>query len=117
MEEKLKEYGLEIHYNDAENADPVDFNIADKEDNVATVWGQTLDDVEYECNHPHECIEFGDKDEQGECLLCGNYCDWHYEEDDEGHKIPEPHEWYFDRNVGGMIKQYLKELKDKWLAE
>lgn len=113
MLEELKEYGLKLHENDSPDSYEVDFNIEDDEDNVSWVWGYGLNDVEFECNHPYQCIEFGDGEEQGECLLCGSYCDYHYEEDDEGHKVPEPHEWYPRRDVGGLIGEYLKELKGK----
>lgn len=116
VSEQLKEYGLAIRESDDPDRYEVDFNIEDGEDNVAWVWGHGLSkyedlEPEFECNHPYQCIDFGDGEEQGECLLCGSYCDYHYEEDDEGHKVPEPHEWYPRRNVGGLIGKYLKELE------
>ena len=112
MEEELKEYGLKVLWNDSQDSQQIDFSIADGEDNVCWVWGD-IRDVDWECNHPYECIDFGDKTEQGECMLCGSYCDFHFVEDDEGHKIPEPHEWYSRRDVGGIIERYLKELQAK----
>lgn len=130
MEEKLKKYGLKVHWNESDNPDkePIDFSIEDDEDNVAWVWGsEPFNDVQFECNHPYECTEFGDETEQGECLLCGATCDWHYEEeweddghDDEGncvgHKVQEPviTEWYHPKKIGGMIGDYLKELQERW---
>lgn len=113
MEEKLEEYGLNIRWSDSPNRELIDFSIEDTQDNIAWVWGKTLDDVEVECNHPYQCIEFGDIEEQGVCLLCGSYCDWHYEEDDEGNKVPEAHEWYPRRNVGGLIEEYLRESEER----
>lgn len=112
MEDKLKEYGLNLRESDNPDRYEVDFNIEDDEDNVAWVWGYGLNDVEFECNHPYQCIDFGDGEEQCECLLCGSFGDYHYEEDDEGHKVPEPHEWYPRRNVSGLIKEYIEEQKN-----
>lgn len=113
MLDELKDYGLTFVENDDESRERVDFIIKEGNDGVAAVWGNKPDDVDFECSHPYQCIEFGDGEEQGECLLCGSYCDYHYEEDDEGHKVPEPHEWYPRRDVGGLIGEYLKELKGK----
>lgn len=113
VSEQLKEYDLAIRESDDQDRYEVDFTIEDGEDNVAWVWGYGLNDVEFECNHPYQCIDFGDGEEQGECLLCGSCCDYHYEEDDEGHKVPEPYEWYPRRTVGGLIGEYLKELEAK----
>lgn len=114
MEKELKEYGLTIRESDDPERQLVDFTIEDEEDNVATVWGDRFDDVEWECNHPYQCIEFGDdREEQGECLLCGAWCDWHGVADENGHTYPEPHDWYPRRDVGGMIGKYLKELKER----
>ena len=119
MGEELKKYGLKLYWaeRDANDPDsePIDFDISDGEDNVAWVWGsEPFSDVQCECNHPYQCIEFGDKEEQGECILCGAYCDWHYEKDDEGHDVPEPHDWYPTKKVGGLIGKYLKHLQDRW---
>ena len=113
MNEELKKYGLAIRESDDPERQLVDFAVEDGDDNVAWVWGDSLNDVDWECDHPYQCIEFGDGTEQGECLLCGSYCDYHYEEDDEGHKVPEPHEWYPRRDVGGLIGSYLKEMQAK----
>lgn len=107
----LKVYGLSYRESDSPDRDEVDFTIEDKDDNVAYVWGHSPSDVDWECNHPHQCIEFGsDREEQGECMLCGAWCDWHYSADEEGHGYPEAHEWYPRRDVGGLIGRYLKEL-------
>lgn len=113
MLDKLKEYGLKLHESDDPDRYEVDFNIEDDEDNVAWVWGYGLNDVEFECNHPYQCIDFGDGEEQCECLLCGSFGDYHFEENDEGHKVPEVHEWYPRREAGGLIGEYLEELRAK----
>lgn len=111
MEEELKRYGLKVYWAEAEDRDPIDFSIADEEDNVAWVWGDR-EDIEWECNHPYQCVDFGDGEEQGECLLCGGTCDYHYEEDEAGNKVPEPHEWYSPKRASGLIKEYVKELQE-----
>lgn len=112
MLNELNDYDLTLRESDSPDREPVDFAIEDGDDNVAYVWGVKPDDVDWECNHPYQCIEFGDdRDEQGECLLCGSWCDFHYSPDDEGHGVPEPHEWYPRKTVGGLIGKYLEELK------
>ena len=113
MLDKLKDYGLNLRESDNPDRDPVDFTIESEEDNVAWVWGHSLFDLDWECDHPYQCIEFGDGEEQCECLLCGSFGDYHYEEDSQGNKVPEPHEWYPRRSPGGLIGKYLKELKGK----
>ena len=111
MNKQLEEYGLAIRESDSPERQLVDFSIEDSEDNVAWVWGNRFDDIDWECNHPYQCVDFGDGKEQCECILCGSFGDYHYEEDNEGNKVPEPHEWYPRREVGGMIGKYLEELK------
>lgn len=111
--EQLEGYGLNIRESDNPERLLIDFSVEDEVDNVAWVWGNNVDDVDWECWHPHQCIDFGDGEEQGECLLCGSWCDYHYEEDDQGNKVPEPHEWYPRRDVGGLIGEYLEELREE----
>lgn len=113
MLDELKDYGLSLRESDDPERDPVDFSIEDGEDNVAWIWGHSLSDVDWECDHPYQCIDFGDGEEQCECLLCGSFGDYHYDKDEEGHDVPEPHEWYPRRDVGGLIGKYLKELEGK----
>lgn len=134
--EGLKKYGLEVKWNKREggNSDdpddylPIDFTIEDGDYTVATVWGTDPEnDLEIECEHPEEFIEFGDdEDECGECKICGAQCDWHWTTDvvDEGHdedgvyfartgKVREITNWY---NVGGsesVIGEYLKQISKK----
>lgn len=128
MEDKLKEYGLHIEHSEAEDREPIDFEIRDDEDGlVATVWGsEPWHDVEIECNHPEECIEWGDDDECGECLLCGDQCTWRWVEeteydgtDDDGNieysksGYRDIAEWHHTDSKG-MIGEYLKELQKAW---
>lgn len=110
--EDLKKFGLRVRESDDPNRQLVDFTIEDDKDNVAWIWGDLYDDIDWECSHPYQCIEFGDLSNQCECLLCGAYGDWHHEEDDEGNKVPEAHEWYPRRYVGGLIKEYIEGQKN-----
>ena len=97
---------------------PVDFTIEDEAGNtIASVWGAKSNDVDWECSHPDECVEYDDDETVGECMLCGSHCDWHYEADGgnvgdyywEG-KTRRPHEWYPQRDVGGLVKGVVEEL-------
>ena len=114
-EKKLESYGIKISQSKDNDRSLIDFALQDKnaDEEYANVWGDSYTDVDWECNHPYQCIDFGDGEEQCECALCGSFGDYHYEEDDEGHKVPEPHEWYPRRDVGGLIGEYLKELQGK----
>lgn len=113
----LETYGLKIRESDSPDRENVDFDITDSEDNVAWVWGDRLSDVDWECNHPYECLEIDSEDEQGRCVLCGSFCDWHTEPDDQGNQVPEPHDWYPRSKVGGLIGKYLEELREKEYGE
>lgn len=110
-EQQLKDLGLVVFESESPERQKIDFSISDEEDNLAWAWGDSPRDVDWECNHPYQAIEFGDGDEQCECTICGAFGDWHYEEDDKGNKVPEPHEWYPRRYVGGLIDQYIKETQ------
>lgn len=107
-EDEIKSYGLAVVESDSPEREEIDFSIEDGDDNVAWVWG-TPDKLDWECNHPYEAIEFGDRDEQGECLLCGAMCDWHLAPDENTPGCPEPHEWYINKKLGGMLSRYVKE--------
>lgn len=111
IESMLEPYGLRVYENDAPDRQLVDISVGDKEGSIATVWGDSYSDLDFECDHPNICIEFSNSDEQCQCMLCGAYGDWHYEEDDKGNQVPEPHEWYPRRDLGGLMGQYLKELQ------
>ena len=128
MEEKLKKYGLKVYQSDAEDREPIDFSIADDEDNVCWVWGSgPFTDVQIECTHPEVCVEWGDDDEQGVCKLCGATCDWHWVNtvvneghDDEGNyycyegKEREVTMVHTPKEIGGIVGEYLKELRSRW---
>lgn len=103
--EELKEYGLEIRWADWQDHEPIDFDISDGNENVAWVWGKDEDDLEWECNHPF--VEYDDDESVGECPVCGATCDWHWEDDGEGHKERVPHQWHYQ--YGGIIKKIIEE--------
>ena len=112
IEQELEDLGLEYRESDNPERQRVDFIIEDGEDNVAFVWGDRFDDVEFECNHP--TVEYEDDEMQGECPLCGCWCDWHWVESaDDGVTIRErvPHEWYPRREPGGILAELLGELE------
>ena len=122
MQEQLKEYDLKILYSDDEDREPIDFTIADDEDNVAWVWGsEPFKDVEVECTHPAQCVVFDDDEPTGYCELCGATCDAHYEMDSgnvedyywSGRRLV-PTEWCTPKEVGGIIGKHLKELQENW---
>ena len=39
MEQKFKDLGLFVVWSDAKDRQPIDFSIADEDDNIAWVWG------------------------------------------------------------------------------
>lgn len=96
---------------------PIDFEVRTHSTDtlLATVWGEEKDQTEVDCSHPEEYVEYDDET-LGECLLCGDHCDWHWQADyDEctktNFKYREPHHWHGDK-LGGIIKDYLdKEYK------
>ena len=118
MQEQLKEYDLKVLYSDDEDHKPIDFTIADDEDNVAWVWGDSSEDVEVECTHPAQCVAFDDDEPTGYCELCGATCDARYEVDSgnvedyywSGRRLV-PTEWKAPDSPGGVIGKYLKELR------
>lgn len=120
MEDKLEEYDLKVRYSDNPDAEPIDFEVYDEEDNVAWVWGSTPEDVEVECTHPEQCIEYDDDEPTGICRLCGAKCGGHYEADYgnvenhywRGRKVVAD-EWEDPKTPSGIIGEYLKELKER----
>ena len=127
MEEKLKEYHLKLEPSENPDAKPIEFSITDYGEVVCNVWGNTPNDIEVECSHPYQCIEWREQadDERGECKLCGATCDWHWEPDvcdmgDDGNgyvayetQEREPDDWDEPINAGGIIGDYLKELQTR----
>lgn len=114
MEDELKEYDLHVEYSEAEDREPIDFEIRDNHDELyATVWGShPTDDVEINCNH--DFVEYDDDETVGECPICGATCYWHREDDGEGHQERVPHEWYAPKKIGGIAGRELKRLQERW---
>lgn len=114
MEEVLKEYDLHIEHSEADGREPIDFEIRDKQgDLYATVWGShPTDDVQIDCTH--DFVEYDDDETVGECPICGATCDWHYEDDGDGHQERVPHDWSVVEKIGGIVGKYLQELQKKW---
>lgn len=128
-----EQYGLTIYESEAPDREKIDFSVcsSDLDDNVAWAWGSgevvAVDNKEYNYDYEVECnhqIEYGDDDERGYCVVCGQECDWHYEKEwlDEGHdedgvcigreiEVRVPDEWH--EGDGGIIKQYIKEYYGK----
>lgn len=119
----IEKLGWKVNYNDSPDALPIDISVSDAEDNVAWLWGD-MHDVEWECNHPTEDVEFGDDDEQGVCHLCGATCDWGWVKDvvNEGYDADNEYcatvgetrvisEWHNPRYVSGVLGEYMKELR------
>lgn len=104
LEQELKRYGLKLRHSDAPDALPIDFVIEDGTDNVAWVWGNNPQDIDWECNHPE--VEFEKDEPIGECLICGTYCNAMRERDGE----LVPNGWIPRKSIGGWIEKYLKEL-------
>lgn len=114
--DRLEELGLAYRESDAPTRNIVDFTIEDGSDIVASVWGDKPTDVDFECEHPSELIEYDDDETVGECPVCGCFCDWHYGVSaDDGYTVKEriPHEWYPRRNPGGIIGKILEEVNTR----
>lgn len=114
MENELKEYDLHAEYSEADDREPIDFEIRDDRGELyATVWGShPKDDVQIDCNH--DFVEYDDDETVGECPICGATCYWHREDDGEGHQERVPHEWFEPEKIGGIVGKYLQELEKKW---
>lgn len=114
MENELKEYGLRVEYSEADDREPIDFEIRDDHGELyATVWGSNpRDDVQIDCEH--DFVEYEDDETQGECAICGAVCDWHYEDDGEGHRVRTPHDWLEPEKIGGIVGRELERLQERW---
>lgn len=122
MKDALAEYDLKVRYNEDPDSEPIDIIVYDDEDNVAFVWGsEPWKDVQVECNHPDQCIEYDDDEPVGRCALCGATCDCHYEADNgnvedyawSGRRLV-PTSWTTLKEPGGIIGDYLKDLQKRW---
>ena len=112
MKDRFNEYGFQAKESDSVNRFNIDFSVLDGDDTVAWAWGESLKDLDWECNHPNICIEYDDDETVGECTLCGSYCYWHKASDGEGNVYREPHNWYPRKEIGGAIAEYIKEKKN-----
>lgn len=110
----LKEYGLHAEHSEAEDREPIDFEIRDdKGELYATVWGsEPWKDVEIDCDH--DFVEYDDDETVGECPICGATCDWHYEDTGEGFSEKIPHSWEKPEKIGGIVGKYLQRLGEEW---
>ena len=112
---ELEDMGLHIVESDAPNRENIDFSIADKNDNVAWVWGSgeeiTVNDkfcLDYEVECDHSFVEYDDDEIVGYCPICGSTCDWHWENDGE-YMSRVPHSWNtYEEGDGGLIKKYIE---------
>lgn len=117
MENELKEYDLHVEHSEADDREPIDFEIRDDRGELyATVWGShPTDDVQIDCEHGF--VEYDDDETVGECPICGATCDWHYESSaDDGYAIQErvPHDWHTPEKIGGIVGRELKRLQERW---
>lgn len=111
INKQLEEYDLTMRESDSPDRQLIDFDITDGEDNVFWCWGDNAGDIDWECNHPYQAIDFGDGDEQCECRLCGSFGDYHYIDDEDGNRVPEPYEWHPRKSVGGIVGDYIDVLR------
>ena len=122
MKDALAEYDLKVRYNEAPDSEPIDIIIYDDEDNVAFAWGsEPWKDVQVECNHPDQCIEYDDDEPVGRCALCGATCETHYEADNGNvedyawsGRRQVPTSWTMPKEPGGIIGEYIKDLQKRW---
>ena len=116
MEDALAKYDLHIVESKDKDRLKIDFKIFDDYDTFcAEVFGDSPDDVEIVCEHP--AVEFDDDEYVGECPLCGACATWHWHESaDDGYTIREQavDSWDNQNVPGGILGEYLKELKKKW---
>lgn len=115
MKEELAEIGLHPVYSEAEDREPIDFEIRGNRSGelYATVWGShPTDDVQVDCEH--DFVDYIDDETVGECPLCGATCYWHWEIGDGGVKCRMPHEWVQPEEIGGIIGRELKRLQKDW---
>lgn len=114
MNEELKQYGLHVEYSEADDREPIDFEIRDSRGELyATVWGSSpRDDVQIDCEH--DIVEYEDDETQGECAICGAVCDWHYEDDGDGNSVRVPHDWHMPKKIYGIVGRELERLQERW---
>lgn len=117
MEAELKQYDLHVEHSEADDREPIDFEIRDSHDELyATVWGShPTDDVQIDCNHP--AVEFDDDEHVGVCPICGATCTWHWDvSSDDGYEVRDkiPDQWEYPDKIGGIVGRELKRLQERW---
>lgn len=128
--DKLQELKLRIEHSEAEDREPIDFDVRDTEtdERYATVWGSNpTNDIQCDCEHPEHLVEFGDDDERGECLLCGATCDWGWKKEivDEGYdcngeyygtlaEVREIGQWHEADKPSGLIGDIIKDIERRF---
>ena len=113
----LKQLGLHIDYNNDADREPIDFTIRDgRNDIVASVWGSNpWNDIDWESEHDDMYVEYGDDDEQGEDIISGDMCDWHWVTDTDGIvRWRETNEWHKHKEPGGLIKEIIDDIKERF---
>ena len=119
MNEKYKINHIFRDDNDPDKT-AIEFEIRDKDDElVANVWGENANDVEVDCEHPYDALDFTgiDDDECGKCEICGADVHWHREkviEDNYPESIDEveeivPDSYDIPETPGGLIGKILVE--------
>lgn len=110
MEKELEEYGLTMRENDSPNREKIDFFIEDGDGHECLVWGDTPEDVDWDCDHPVE-PDYDDDETVGECPICGATCEWHWETNyDDGYAAKDRvvHSWRRPEKLGGIVGKYLE---------
>lgn len=113
----LKQLGLHLDYNNDADREPIDFTIRDgRNDIVASVWGSNpWNDIDWESEHDDMYVEYGDDDEQGEDIISGDMCDWHWVNDGDGIvRWRETHDWHKSKEPGGLIKEIIDDIKERF---
>lgn len=135
MKNEIENFGLDVYFKDEEhhnsddfddyNSMPIYIEICEGPDTVATICGTDfVKDIDVECEHPECCRDWGDDDECGECLLCGDQCTWRWVEGEEYEGVDEYgnvesskwgereiNEWHSTDNKG-LIGKLIEELKN-----
>lgn len=121
MKKELQELDLHVEYSEAEDREPIDFEIRNEADELcATVWGSNpFNDVQIDCNHPEEAIDYNyDKEHhQGRCEICGAWCDVKTHTNyDDGYRVVESYAeaWYQPNRIGGIVGEYLDKLRKEF---
>lgn len=105
----MGEFGLIFVDSEASNKRHIDISIKDDGEEVAYIFGDNIEDLDWECKHPSQCVEYDDDETVGTCALCGSWCNWHKEDIGDGNTERVPHDWYPRKNVGGLIREYIKQ--------